>query len=111
MYHEDVCAIGATGVTTAISFEATNAAAGQPPDELANQRAESAARYGLTAREFQVLELIRLGLENSEVAASLGITTQTVKTHLKRIAGRVGSGKRVVMLGIVYGLTAPEELS
>jgi DNA-binding NarL/FixJ family response regulator len=44
----------------------------------------------LTPREQQVLELVRQGLRNREIAAALGIRPGTVKIHLKHIFEKTG---------------------
>lgn len=44
----------------------------------------------LTAREFEVFELLGSGLTNSEISARLFITSYTVKAHLGRICGKLG---------------------
>ena len=44
----------------------------------------------LTAREREVLELVRQGLANKQVARRLGITERTVKAHLTSIYSAIG---------------------
>lgn len=44
----------------------------------------------LTPRESQVLELVRQGLRNREIAAALGIRPGTVKIHLRHIFEKTG---------------------
>ena len=46
-------------------------------------------RYGLSAREAQVAELVLQGFRNRDIAAALGITS-TAKKHLSRIFEKVG---------------------
>lgn len=46
--------------------------------------------HQLTPREMQVLELVRQGLRNREIAAALGIRPGTVKIHLKHIFEKTG---------------------
>ncbi len=55
---------------------------GPPP-----QRA--AAEAGLTARETEVLKLVAAGLSNREIAARLGRSEHTIKTHLGRILDKL----------------------
>ncbi len=60
--------------------------------ELLSARAESPARAGvdLTARETEVLVLVREGLSNKQIARRLGITERTVKAHLTSCFQRIG---------------------
>jgi DNA-binding NarL/FixJ family response regulator len=60
--------------------------------ELLSARAESPARTGvdLTARETEVLVLVREGLSNKQIARRLGITERTVKAHLTSCFQRIG---------------------
>jgi len=45
---------------------------------------------GLTVRDIQVLELLADGKSNKEVAQALGISDETVKSHLKRLFEKLG---------------------
>jgi DNA-binding NarL/FixJ family response regulator len=66
--------------------------AGQPLPISADVRArlaEHAARPALTPREIEVLELIRRGLRNKEVAVSCGISEETVQSHVKSILAKL----------------------
>jgi DNA-binding NarL/FixJ family response regulator len=60
--------------------------------ELLSARAEAPARgdVELTARETEVLGLVRLGLSNKQIARRLGITERTVKAHLTSCFQRIG---------------------
>jgi DNA-binding NarL/FixJ family response regulator len=49
-----------------------------------------AARPQLTSREVEVLQLVRRGLSNREIARRLGISERTVKTHLTSVYQRIG---------------------
>jgi DNA-binding NarL/FixJ family response regulator len=51
-------------------------------------------RGGLTVRDIQVLELLSDGKSNKEVAVALGISEETVKSHLKRLFEKLGVSDR-----------------
>jgi len=55
------------------------------PAEIAARLAEFTPRTDLTAREVEVLRLAAQGLRNSDIAASIGRTPETVKAHLKHV--------------------------
>ena len=50
---------------------------------------------GLTARECEILEMLASGQSNKELARTLGISPNTVKTHLARLYGKLEVQKRV----------------
>jgi DNA-binding CsgD family transcriptional regulator len=47
-------------------------------------------RSALTPREVQVVDLVERGYKNKEIGQSLGISTGTVKIHLKHIFEKTG---------------------
>jgi DNA-binding NarL/FixJ family response regulator len=61
---------------------------------LLGRRSEP-ARPALTARESEVLGLLREGMSNREIARALGITERTVKAHLTSAFARIGVQDRV----------------
>ncbi|MET0840287.1 MAG: response regulator transcription factor [Marmoricola sp.] len=58
--------------------------------QLLTSRGRAGGRGDLTAREREVLELVRQGLANKQVARRLGITERTVKAHLTSIYSAIG---------------------
>ncbi|RDI69336.1 response regulator [Nocardia pseudobrasiliensis] len=65
----------------------------------------------LTAREFEVLKLIGRGRVNSEIAAQLGISEGTVKSHVGHIFGKLGLRDRAaaIVFAFDHGVVAPGE--
>lgn len=59
---------------------------------------ETAARFGLTDRERNMVPLIARGLANKEIAAELGISAATVRTHIYNLFQKVGAKSRIELL-------------
>ncbi|MCT2590357.1 response regulator transcription factor [Streptomyces sp. N2-109] len=67
------------------------------------------ALAALSARERQVLGLVARGLNNTEVAESLGLSPLTAKTHVSRIMGKLAVRDRAQLVIAAYesGLVTP----
>lgn len=65
-------------------------------------------RAPLSPRQIEVLELAADGLDNGRIAAVLGISEETVKTHWKHARYRLGArnGKHAVAVALSRGLIA-----
>jgi DNA-binding NarL/FixJ family response regulator len=63
----------------------------------------------LTAREVEILKLIAAGRSNAEIAASLVVSSATVKTHINHIFQKTGARDRAQAVRYAYehGLTVP----
>lgn len=49
---------------------------------------------GISDREFEVLELLAAGRSNKEIAASLNVSPNTVKTHVAKLYGKLQASRR-----------------
>ena len=67
------------------------------------QLARRAAGPVLTSREVEVLELIRRGLRNREIAARCGISEETVQTHVKSILQKLDAQDRTAAVNVALG--------
>ncbi|MGF1661384.1 MAG: response regulator transcription factor [Kineosporiaceae bacterium] len=54
----------------------------------------------LSAREIEVLQLVADGRSNKDVGEALGLSALTVKSHLARIARKLGTGDRAEMVAM-----------
>jgi DNA-binding NarL/FixJ family response regulator len=52
----------------------------------------------LTPREIEVLRLVSLGFSNAEIASTLTISGNTVRTHLHSLYGKLGASSRTRLL-------------
>jgi DNA-binding NarL/FixJ family response regulator len=53
---------------------------------------------GLSGREVEVLQLVSEGRSNKDIGEALGLSALTVKSHLARIARKLGTGDRAEMV-------------
>ena len=65
----------------------------QPPGNPA-----AVASLGLTPREVEVLGLLAAGQANKEIARALGVSPNTVKTHLARLYEKLGATSRTAAI-------------
>ncbi len=80
--------MAARGLGT-FSAQAMSALANPAPS-----RAALAARFGLSEREADVMELISQGAANYDIARALFISEKTVKNHINRIFAKLAANNR-----------------
>jgi DNA-binding CsgD family transcriptional regulator len=104
----EVVAVGATaadvGASTDVVLEAREA-----DDSLAASRDDARAidqSASLTNREREILALLADGLGNKQIATRLGISPNTVKTHLELLFDKIGVRSRAeaVAVGVRRGM-------
>lgn len=73
-----------------------------PPDDPAAK---------MTVRELEVLRVIGAGRANKEIAAELGISERTARTHVSNILGKLGlhSRTQAALWAVREGLVDPEQ--
>ena len=76
------------------------------PPEVAVRLAEHLGEEDLTARELEVLRLIRDGYRNKQIADRLAIAETTVNFHIKNLVDKLGANDRThaVIIAIRRGL-------
>ncbi len=76
------------------SSASTATAVQQPTARAAYPVERERPRPNLTEREKEILRLVCDGLTNAEIATSLHVSRETVKSELKRIFRKIGVGNR-----------------
>jgi len=82
----------------------------QPADPASVQVEWSREQAGLTPREADVLDLIAAGWSNAQIAASLQVSINSVKSYVRSSYRKIGATSRsqAVLWGIAQGLGASE---
>jgi DNA-binding CsgD family transcriptional regulator len=62
---------------------------------------------GLTARELEVLELVRSGMTNGEIAGALVVSPTTIRSHLEHAFAKLGAHTRTEAIARLGKLQAP----
>ncbi len=83
-------------VTAGVRSYLVSAASASPSSRPAGPRGDGVD--SLSAREIQVLQLVADGKSNKDIGEELGLSALTVKSHLARIARKLGTGDRAEMV-------------
>lgn len=76
------------------------------PPEVAIDLAAHLSDEKLTQREMDVLKFVALGKSNRAVASSLGVTEETVKSHMRNVLGKLSANDRThaVLIAVRRGI-------
>jgi DNA-binding CsgD family transcriptional regulator/tetratricopeptide (TPR) repeat protein len=58
------------------------------------------ARFGITPREAEILELVAAGLANKEIAARLRLSHRTVEKHVESLLRKTGATSRTMLVAV-----------
>jgi len=78
--------------------------AGDPAAQAADPGEQARRKYGLTARELEVLRLLAVGRTNRDIAAELFISVKTASVHVSNIMSKLGVASRGEAAAIAYRL-------
>ncbi|MBK8137304.1 MAG: response regulator transcription factor [Chloroflexi bacterium] len=59
-------------------------------------------KFSFTPREMEVLDMLRLGLSNKEIAERLTVSRATVKFHISSIFSKLGANSRTQAVSIAH---------
>ena len=73
-------------------------------DRAAPRRRARPSHGGLTAREFEVAQMVARGLSNRAIADALVVSERTVETHVSNILGKLGAPSRARIVAWILEL-------
>ena len=62
-----------------------------------------ATEQGISARQREILALVGEGLSSKEIARRVGLSEETVKTHVRRAMNALGAPTRAAAVAMVFG--------
>jgi DNA-binding NarL/FixJ family response regulator len=94
-----------------VAGAATGAAAGTDADPAGGAAPtgptpRSGSRFGLTAREHEIMDLVAEGLGNADIAARCFLAEKTVKNHINRIFAKLGVRTRAEAITLWFRTAA-----
>jgi DNA-binding NarL/FixJ family response regulator len=75
-----------------------------PSQRVSDEDSSRVDRIGLNSlsrREIEVLTQVSQGMSNKDIGEKLGLSALTVKSHLARIARKLGTGDRAHMVALL----------
>lgn len=102
----ELVGVGATSAEVPPSADVVLVARARTSGRVAGRTSETGEGAPLSNREREILALLADGLINKQIAARLGISTNTVKTHLELLFDKLGVATRAeaVATGVKRGL-------
>lgn len=102
----ELVGVGATSAEVPPSADLVLIARPRAGSRIAGHAGDSSEGAPLSNREREILALLADGLINKQIAARLGISTNTVKTHLELLFDKLGVATRAeaVATGVRRGL-------
>jgi ATP/maltotriose-dependent transcriptional regulator MalT len=102
--HEELTRLGATAVAHKVTRRLRDLGRPVPrgprPKTRANPR-------GLTEREWEIADLLALGLSNAEIADRLVVSPKTVGHHVSAVLAKLGVRRRAEVAAAMRGVGAP----
>lgn len=89
-------AVAAHAVVAVVPQQGAN----RPADAVPSPRPAGSGAGGLSGREVEVLEGMSRGRSNSQIAADLFLSEDTVKTHARRLFRKLGASDRAQAVAI-----------
>ncbi|MBW8484956.1 response regulator [Actinomadura parmotrematis] len=102
--HHPLSEAAVSALVGAVRGDAAAPAAAPPDPDPAPAPSDPAARYGLSAREAEVMGLIVQGYSNGEIARRSFLAEKTVKNHVNRIYAKLGVTSRAEAIARWMGL-------
>jgi DNA-binding NarL/FixJ family response regulator len=102
----ELVGVGASSAEIPASADVVLIARSQSGGRVAGYSGDAVKETVLSNREREILALLADGLVNKQIAARLGISTNTVKTHLELLFDKLGVATRAeaVATGVKRGL-------
>lgn len=88
-------------VSIAAAFRSLAPMRSQVPALLDSVPEGLALRYGLSPRECEMILMIAKGLPNKGIAAELGLSPSTVRTHIYNLFQKVGARSRIELFALL----------
>lgn len=76
--------------------------------DISPKKEDLKAKYALSDREYEVIELLAKGMTNQDICDALHISVNTVKSHVKRIYKKLEIGNRLQLINLLGNGHSPK---